>query len=98
MRPPRVGRPYGEVSQALLQAAAAGPASVRQLAERACVGYDVARFKAKDLVRAGVLQAHTAERPRVLGLPAAQPQGENPFALLERSFWERPASTEAAAD
>jgi hypothetical protein len=60
------------------------------------VGFDVARYKAKDLVRIGALQALTDERPRVLGLP--QQRADDPFVLLERSFWERPAELEAAGD
>jgi hypothetical protein len=91
-----VGRPLGEVSRALLSAAQHGPAPVRELAARAQVGFDTARFKAKDLVRIGALQALTDKRPRVLGLP--QQRAEDAFVLLERSFWERPAEIEAAAD
>lgn len=96
----RAGRPLGEVSLALLSAASAGPGTVRELAARACVGFDAARFKASDLVRRGALAALTDERPRVLGLPAqapAQPSGGGGFDLLERSFWERPPGDGYAA-
>lgn len=88
MRQKRCGRPMGEISLALVGAARQGPATVKQLAQRACVGYDAARFKAKDLVRAGVLQPLGDERPRLLGLPEQCPAGENPFALLE-TYWDR---------
>jgi hypothetical protein len=98
MRPVRPGRPLGEVSKALLSAAQHGSGTVRQLAARACVGFDVARYKAKDLVRMGALQPLTAERPRMLGLPEAVPPHENPFALLERGLFAPPAAAEAAED
>lgn len=89
MSAPRIGRPLGDVSRALLSAAEHGPGNVRELAQRACVGYDVARYKAKDLVRMGALQPLTEERPRVLGLPQHRAQHEDAFVMLERSFWER---------
>ena len=98
-RPARVGRPLGEVSLALLSAAQRGPATARELAARACVGYDVARWKASDLVRMGALQPLGADRPRVLGLPQvvapAAVAAEDAFALLARSFWERPDPADA---
>ncbi len=99
MTAPRVGRPPGDVSRALVSAAQHGPAPVRELAARAQVGFDAARYKAKYLVRAGLLVPLTDERPRVLGLPAQRPRPDDDFVLLERSFWERPAAElEATAD
>jgi hypothetical protein len=71
----RLGRPqgsFGEVGQALVKAAAHGPGTARQLAERVCVGYDAARYTASRLVSAGVL-ARTDERPARLGLPGTLP-------------------------
>jgi hypothetical protein len=74
---PARGRPAGDLSLALLSAAAqSGPATVRDLAERACVGYAAARYTASRLVSRGELVALHQGRPRVL-VPAAV-----------RSFWE----------
>lgn len=85
------GRPLGEVSLALLSAVRnGGPAPVRELAHRAAVGFDAARFKAKDLVRAGVLVAVNEGRPMVLGLPGPRP--DEALVMLSRSFWERDAA------
>jgi hypothetical protein len=84
----------GEVSMALVTAASARPGTVVQLAERACVGYDVARFKASALVRSGALVALTDERPRVLAAPSAAVRNDTPacndygLRVLPRSFWE----------
>lgn len=67
-----LGRPVGslgEVAQALVRAAEHGPGTARQLAERACVGYDAARYTASRLVSAGVLSRVSARRPAVLSLP-----------------------------
>lgn len=93
----RAGRPagsFGELSGALLTAAQAGPGTVRELAARAQVGFDAARYRAPYLVRAGALQVVQPGRPQVLGVAAvAAPAGrpaEEAFALLARSFWERP--------
>ena len=83
----------GEVSMALVQAAQFRPGTVVQLAERACVGYDVARFKAKDLVRAGVLVPMSDERPRVLAVaqqrrPVRREASVHDYlTMLDRSFW-----------
>lgn len=69
------GRPAGEVSQALVSAAAqAGPGTVRELAERACVGYAAARYTSSRLVSRGELVPVSAARPMVLA--------------AVRSFWE----------
>lgn len=93
----RMGRPagsLGEVGQALVQAAARGPGTARELAERVCVGYTAARYTASRLVSAGVLD-RTDERPARLGLPGtlptAAPQQAAAAPLLPRSFWETPA-------
>ena len=94
MTAPRAGRPLGDVSRALLAAAARGPGTVRELAQRAHVGFDAARWKASALVRAGALQPLADARPQVLGLPAAPPL--DALAELQRSFWERPDITDDA--
>lgn len=70
------GQP-GEVSQALLAAAVQAPATVRELAARACVGYAAARYTATRMVSRGVLVPVTEGRPMVL---AAAPAC---------SFWEQ---------
>lgn len=80
------GRPAGDVSQALLSAAAAAPATVRELAARACVGYGAARYTATRLVSRGALVPVAEGRPMVLA------------AAVARSFWEEEAVAEAAAD
>ena len=83
----KMGRPMGEVSMAMIKAARVGPATVQQLAERACVGYDAARFKAKDLVRAGILVPTGDERPRVLAVrEAEESQTNDSFELMDRYF------------
>jgi hypothetical protein len=74
------GRPAGDVSQALLSAAAAAPATVRELAARACVGYGAARYTATRLVSRGALVPVAEGRPMVLAAAAA------------RSFWEEGAA------
>ena len=73
------GRPAGDVSQALLSAAAAAPATVRELAARACVGYGAARYTATRLVSRGALVPVAEGRPMVL-------------AAAARSFWEEDAA------
>lgn len=93
----------GEVASAMVSAAAVGPGTVAELAARACVGYDAARYTASRLVSSGALVALSAGRPAVLGAPeAAQAQQWSPARLgvaLEqlRSFWEGDAPARAAA-
>lgn len=82
---------YGDVALALREAASAAPGTVAQLAERACVGYDAARYTASRLVRAGDLVVLEGGRPAVLTAPPMAPAGEelaSALQLLERSFWE----------
>jgi hypothetical protein len=74
---PTRGRPAGDLSVALLSAAAqSGPATVRELAERACVGYAAARYTSSRLVSRGELVALHEGRPMVLAVSADL-----------RSFW-----------
>lgn len=94
------GRPAGEVSRALMGAAAAGPATVRELAERACVGYGAARYTASRMVSRGELVILSpTERPVVLGLEAGGaadvPAAPAASATL-RSFWEEAGAAFAA--
>lgn len=70
---------YGAVAKALLGAAVAGgPAPVRVLAERACVGYRVARYTASRLVACGDLEVHADSRPAVLAAVQARCSGGAP--------------------
>lgn len=102
------GRPAGDLSRALMGAAAAGPATVRELAERACVGYGAARYTASRLVSRGDLVCVSTERPVLLGLEQWQPDGLSRAleALADagqgsaaraplRSFWEEAGSAAA---
>jgi hypothetical protein len=100
------GRPMGEVASALLSAAARGPGTVVQLAERACVGYDKARWKTSALVRSGMLTPLSDVRPRVLaasaaGLSAADPYPAGPAAphlqALPPGFWQHVTSAKLDA-
>lgn len=79
----------GEVATALLSAASMAPGTVAQLAERACVGYDAARYTASRLVSAGALVAVAGGRPAVLA-GAQAPAADGTRVALERlrSFWE----------
>lgn len=80
---------YGDVAQALLQAAGRGPASVRALAERAQVGYGTARYTASRLLSVGDLVVlDPGVRPAVLAIPdcAAHDDVGDPLADLGRLF------------
>jgi hypothetical protein len=85
----------GEVSAALLRAAATGPGTVRELAARAQVGFGVARYTATRLAHSGALAAlNPGMRPAVLAVPdepaqvaaASAPAGDA-FLLLGSCFW-----------
>jgi len=65
--------PRGELSQALVKAAAQGPGPVRALAERAQVGYGAARYTASRMVDRGELVVLERGRPALLGLPSSLP-------------------------
>lgn len=73
---------FGPVAQAMVQAARQQPGTVRQLAERAQVGYDVARYTAHRLVERGALRECTTGRPAVLGLADRQ-SGASALADLQ---------------
>lgn len=69
-------RPPGEISIALLTEAREAPGTVRDLAERAQVGYAAARYTASRLVQRGELVELTDVRPVVLGIcPHIEPAG-----------------------
>jgi hypothetical protein len=80
-------RPYGtfgEISQALLEAALT-PGRVSDLAARAQVSYASARYTASRLVERGELVVRVAGRPAVLGVPPpARPQGQHEGLTLEQ--------------
>lgn len=76
------GRPRGEIRQALHQAAwqlaaEAGGGTWRDIAARACVGYEAARRTIKNMAHAGELQAidevrvASSRRPMNRYIPAA---------------------------
>lgn len=68
---PDVGRlvgQYGPVAQALLQAVKQQPGAVRELAQRANVGYSAARYTVSRLASAGVVELHGG-RPAVVAVP-----------------------------
>lgn len=87
---------FGEVAQAMLAAAGRGPGPVRELAERAQVGYGVARYTASRLVSVGELVVLDPDaRPATLARPGdatnSGVDAGDALAELERSFWERQA-------
>jgi hypothetical protein len=91
-------RPLGDISRALLSAAAQRPGTARELAERSLVGYGPARYTSTRLVDRGQLVRLTDAPPYVLGVAAPQtPCGDDLGAhlqLLHASFWDRPAEGE----
>jgi hypothetical protein len=85
------------VSVALLDAARqlGAPATMVQLAHRACVGYSTARFKVPYLARIGALVVVSNSRPRLYALPATESADAAPAGIdLARAWWPpaRPAS------
>lgn len=86
-------RPIGDVSLALMRAASQNPGTVRQLAERAHVRYDLARVTAHRLVGRGDLDVMQPGRPSVLGVSqptvlAAQRNTDELLRVMHGSFWE----------
>ena len=76
---------------ALLEAAQAGPADVKTLAMRACVGFAVARYSASRLLAAGRLTADRTRRPWVLRIADATADGPHAaeFAFAHLARWSR---------
>lgn len=62
-------RPRGDITAALVGAAARGPGPVRELAARAQVGYAAACYTASRMVKRGELVVVSAARPRLLAVP-----------------------------
>ena len=86
---------YGEVSKALLDAAKQQPGTVRELAQRACVGFDVARKSASRLKVSGALKPVHEGRPEVLA-PATADRSSDTVMIFDARFWLRPSSGSAA--
>ena len=74
---------------ALLEAAQAGPADVKTLAMRACVGFAVARYSASRLLAAGRLAADRTRRPWVLRLVQAHDPDAEAVATRFLYDWMR---------
>lgn len=85
-----MSRPRGPVSAALLSAAEQGPATVRELAARAQVGYGAARYTASRLVDGLQLTVLQPGRPAVLSLPLVEPEPAPHHAPA--APWPLPAS------
>jgi predicted transcriptional regulator of viral defense system len=93
-------RRRGDIAEALSTAASWGPATVRELAARAQVGYAAARYTESRMTARGELVRLSAGRPALVALPdpaddttthssrAGQVAGE-----LLRSFWDVPRAT-----
>lgn len=83
-------RPRGEIREAIVQAAQQlqaeqGGANWREMAQRACVGYDKARQTVRDMVKVGELQPCGQERVAHARRPMVR------YALGRR--WETPGTT-----
>lgn len=97
-------RPLGEFSRAL-HSAATEPGTVRQLCERAQVGYDVGRKTASRMRQRGDLVVHDTPAPARPGpgrpacvMVAADKlswSGLDGPGLLSASFWEQPPADPA---
>lgn len=89
-------RPHGDIRMALLKAAEEAPGSVRELAERAQVGYTAARYTASRMLDRDELMVVEEGRPARLSAPncpAIPPGGEtlaDALQRLHRSFWDQP--------
>lgn len=99
-----MARPMGEIAL-VLRSAAVQPGTVRQLAERAQVGYDSARYTASRLIDRGELVVLDGNaRPAVLvaadAAPAAAPVAgvHEALSMLHAGFWGIPAASLAVED
>lgn len=90
-------RPLGDIARALLQHAST-PGTVREVCQRAQVGYQVGAYTASRLLSAGLLApAPDAPAPVRQGrgrppmvVQAAQPEDDDSaLATLQRAFWPR---------
>lgn len=85
---------HGGIARAILHVADE-PATVRELAERAQVGYGVARYTASRLVDRGHLEVVASGRPAVLQRAEAAPTAAavRPAPLvLDALWWGRSAA------
>lgn len=84
---------YGDVALALLAAADGGPGGVRELAQRAQVGYSAAAWTCSRLVARGELVADRTARPAVLARPdgvISDGDVDEALAQIERAWgWVR---------
>jgi hypothetical protein len=88
-------RPLGDIARALLEHASQ-PGTVRQVCERAQVGYGVGAYTASRLLMTGRLERAEAPaqragrgRPAMLVQAAAPEDDESALAMLQRAFWPR---------
>lgn len=94
-------RPLGEIARAMLDHAST-PGTVRQVCERAQVGYSVGAYTASRLLSAGLLAPATdapapprqgrGRPPRVVQA-VAEPDDDSVLQLLQRAFAPRRPST-----
>jgi hypothetical protein len=95
---------YGGIAVAMRSAAQQGPGTVRELAERAQVGYTAARYTASRLCNAGELVVLDGlGRPAVLAAASAvpvTPAGDglgDALDALHACFWAGAGNSEAQA-
>lgn len=89
-------RPLGDIARALLEHAST-PGTVREVCQRAQVGYAVGAYTASRLLMAGKLERAEAPAPARTGrgrppmlVQAAQPEDDDSaLATLQRAFWPR---------
>ena len=101
-----MARPTGDIALAMCSAALKGPATVRELAARAQVGYASARYTASRLVyRGSLVVLDGSARPAVLvvadGATQASSRGADvnqALELLHASFWGAGAPATAVED
>ena len=77
---------FGEVGLALLNAARERPGTLRDLAQRACVGYDAARDTVRNMARSKVLRVVEAKRVdyrnRLVHVYEVNPMLDEPHSLV----------------
>jgi hypothetical protein len=95
-------RPLGDIASAMLQHAST-PGTVRQVCERAQVGYGAGAYTASRLLTAGLLVRHADAqppragrgRPPMLVMAAPEPDDDSVMLVLQRGFAQhRPAAWE----
>lgn len=100
-----MARPTGDIALAMCSAALKGPATVRELAARAQVGYASARYTASRLVdRGSLVVLDGGARPAVLVVADGATQASRgadvnqALELLHASFWGAGAPATAVED